>query len=120
MPTHIWKGHAIEVQMYASPKALWFGAGLRVRVDSSASFESPDHYEGLHTVVPFEVVDDGAVKSGRVESGRPFSVLHGVYRVFIQDHEVASGAARAENWYITYGILVGMAVAMLSGYLLLR
>jgi len=45
------------------------------------------------------------VRHGRVESTRPFSVLRGGYRVYVEDQEVASGTARAQNWYIAYGVI---------------
>lgn len=112
MANHSWNGHLIEVESHATPKLLWFGMSFSVRVDGSRSFRSPDYFEGLRTVVPFEIVDAGTVRRGRVESGRPCSVLYAVYRVFIEEQEVARGAVRARNWYTTYGIIAAVLVSL--------
>jgi hypothetical protein len=113
MGTHSWNGHLIEVESHATPKLLWFGVAFSVRVDG-AKFRSPDYFEGLRTVIPFEIADSGTVRRGRVESGHPCSVLHAVYRVYIEEEEVARGAVRARNWYITYGIIAAVVLGILA------
>jgi hypothetical protein len=87
---------------------LWFGVGFSVRVDGSAGFHSPDHFEGRSTTVLFEIRDNGVVRQGRVESGRPCSVLKAAYRIVLENQEIASGFVRARNWYVTYGIMFAM------------
>ena len=114
MATHNWNGHAIEVQSYATPRLLWFSVAFLVHVDTAASFRSPSHIEGFRTIVPFQILEAGTVRHGRVESIRPFSVLRGGYRVFVEDQEVGSGTVRAQNWYITYGIIAGVVLASIG------
>jgi hypothetical protein len=118
MATHTWNGHAIEVQSYATPRLLWFSVAFLVHVDGAASFRSPSHIEGFRTIVPFQILVAGAVRHGRVESTRPFSVLRGGYRVYVEDQEVASGTARAQNWYIAYGVIAGIVLASIGFSLL--
>lgn len=102
MAIHRWNEHQISVESYAVPKFLWFGMALSVQIDGIEKYSSPETFEGFRTVVPFKILDKGNVINGHVESGHPCTVLHAVYRVFINNKEVASGAARASNWYMTY------------------
>jgi hypothetical protein len=118
LATHIWKGHTIEVESYTTPKLFWFSLAFSVRVDNKVFFQSPDKLEGLHTIVPFEVAGADSVKRGRVVSGHPCSSLYAVYRVFIDDQEVAKGAVRARNWYVTYGIIATAGVLVELGSVL--
>jgi len=112
MAIHDWNGHKIEVKSHAVPKMLWFGVSFSVAIDESEKFSSPQHFEGLRTVVPFKVTDKGNLFEGHVESRRPCSVLYAAYRVVIGNDEVAAGSVRASNWYITYIIIgVGLAIA---------
>ena len=113
MPTHSWNGHTIEVESYATQQLLWFGVSFAVLVDGSSSFRSPDHFEGLRTNVPFEIRDAATLRRGRIESGRPCSVLRASYRVFLDEQEIASGVVRARNWYVTYGIMLAAVIALL-------
>ena len=106
MPTHSWNEHTIEVASYAAARLLWFGIGFSVVVDGSSVYCSPTTVEGLRTVVPFQIRDAGVLYSGRVESGRPCSVLRAAYRVILEGQEIASGVVRARNWYVTYGIIL--------------
>ncbi|TMA57896.1 MAG: hypothetical protein E6J73_18395 [Deltaproteobacteria bacterium] len=80
---------------------------------------APRHSDRLATtIVPFQILEAGAVRHGRVESTRPFSVLRGGYRVYVEDQEVASGTARAQNWYIAYGVIAGIVLASIGFSLL--
>jgi hypothetical protein len=92
MATHTWNGHAIEVQSYATPRLLWFSIAFLVHVDAAASFRSPSHLEGFRTIVPFQILEAGTVRHGRVESTRPFSVLRGGCRFPWATFSVAVGA----------------------------
>jgi hypothetical protein len=112
MPTHTWKGHTIEVTSYATPRLLWFGISFSVLVDGTSSFRSPDHFEGLGTIVPFEIRDTTEARRGRVESGRPCSVLRASYRVILDEQEIGSGVVRARNWYVTYGIILAAVIVI--------
>lgn len=114
MAIHNWNGHRIEVRSLAVPKLLWFGVSFSVVIDESEKFSSPTHLEGLRTVVPFKITDQGNLFDGRIESKRPGSVLYAAYRVIINNDEVATGSVMASNWYITYAILGGLlAIAWL-------
>jgi hypothetical protein len=108
MAIHEWNGHRIEVKSYAVPKMLWFGVAFSVAIDESERFSSPHQIEGLRTVVPFKVTDNGSLFEGRVESGRPCSVLYAAYRVIIGNEEVATGSVIASNWYATYAIIASV------------
>lgn len=105
MAVHTWNGHEIEVESHAVPKLLWLGMNFSVRIDGAEKFSSPKHFEGLRTTVPFKVMDAGNVIHGHIESGRPCSAIHSVYRVFIENELIANGSVRARNWYVTYTIL---------------
>jgi hypothetical protein len=112
MPTHTWNEHTIEVESYTTPRCFWFGVSFSVLVDGSSNFRSPDHFEGLRTTVPFEIRDATIVRQGRVESGRPCSILRSSYRVFLDEQEIARGVVRARNWYVTYGIMLATVIVL--------
>lgn len=114
MATHNWNGHTIEVKSHASPLLLWFGISFSVAIDGSERLSSPKHFEGLRSTIPFKFLHNGNLVEGHVVSGRPCSVLHAVYRVMIDNNEVARGSVRASNWYITYAIMGVTLIAMMK------
>jgi hypothetical protein len=113
MPKHTFNGHEIEVECYMAPSTLWMGIGFLVRVDGATQGRSPDHIEGLRTIVPFQFSDSGVTRCGRVISSFPFTAVWAPYRIFIDEKQVAKGVTRASNWYVTYGILAGLLLVLL-------
>jgi hypothetical protein len=114
MAKHIWNGHEIDVGCFSEPKFLWMLLGLRVRVDGELVGRSPGHLEGLRTNVPFQITDGGVLRNGRVISGHPFTAAWAPYRVFVEEVQIARGVSRAPNWYVTYGILLVLILALLT------
>ena len=108
MVAHTWNGHTFEVESFSTPKGLWFTVVLNVRVDGTAFFRGVDNFD-LRAVVPFEVTDSGAGRKGQLISNVPCGVLRTTYRILVEGQEVARGAVRAENWYVTYGILAALS-----------
>jgi hypothetical protein len=113
MAKHAWNGHEIEVECYSVPRTFWTGYSLSVHIDGSPAGRSPDHWEGFHTVVPFQINDNGNIRNGSIVSGHIFLALRGPYRVLVEDKQIASGVVRAANWYVPYGILPGLMLGIL-------
>jgi len=105
MKNHTLKDNELEVSSWAEAKHLWLTIKLAVKINGKELYQSPRRIEGLRSVVPFKINENGQTYNCELRSLAPASLLFTRYKIFIDGEEVDKGSLLTSNWYMFYGMI---------------